>query len=127
VIVVALLLRYLSPSACPSLLRTYRRVRAFVVFVLSLLGGHSKITTREKVLFVKQASHLFVLVVCCAMLVALVLVTYTFTIQDARNPFRLTEGHVWGRRFSDVGWTGLIRAFSSRCSCFSSPWECMRS
>jgi hypothetical protein len=36
------------------------------------------------VLFVKTvASHLFVLVVCCTMLVAFILVTSTFTIQNA--------------------------------------------
>jgi hypothetical protein len=55
------------------------------------------------------ASQIFVIVLCCTMLVALISVAYTFTIQNAGRTQKifvaLPKGNCTfgGKRFSDVG------------------------
>jgi hypothetical protein len=74
------------------------------------------------------ASHLFVLVVCCTMLVALILVTYTFiTIQksrpDAKNPLGAVRSfHQKRLMFPPAAWWHLKVAkvevrYQSVCVC----------
>jgi ABC-type spermidine/putrescine transport system permease subunit I len=110
--------KYTDATECVLLLRTISRIALItvticIVFAIAIFSSCWRSSQTG-------ASHLFVLVVCCTMLVALILVTYTFTIQNAGRTqeilFVLLKGmfggHVsamWGdetRRIRAFPWGG---------------------